>query len=214
MGKAYFSLIHEGKLTTAPHTKIIKADAFSDLLTSKELLETVTKDAEEYRREVAAECENLKVQAQKEGFEVGYQAWAKQLAQLEQEIAKVHQELQKIVLPIALKAAKKIVSAELETSPQAILSIVMGTIKSVAQHKKVIIYVNKADFEAIESNKGKIKELFEAVESLSIRERDDVEQGGCVIETEIGIINAQLKDRWVTLEAAFQALGEQLRNRA
>lgn len=209
--KKYFSLIYGAELHQAPNAKVLSSEAFSDLLTSQELISRIHEEAEKYRQEVIAECETLKIEAQKEGFESGFQEWVEHVAKLEAEIENVHQELQKLVMPIALKAAKKIVSTELATSPEAILSIVMNTLKTVAQHKKIVLYVNKADFEVLDSNKSKIKALFEALESLSIRERDDIEQGGCVIETESGIINAQLKDRWINLEVAFQAIAEQIR---
>ena len=67
--------------------------------------------------------------------------------------------------------------------------------------------VSKKDYEYLEKDKSKIKALFEELDTLSLRERDDVESGGCIIETEGGIINARLEDRWKTLEGAFEALG-------
>jgi type III secretion protein L len=209
--KKYFSLIYGSSLEVAPKGKVIESAAFSELLTSQELLERMKKEVEQYRQEVITECEELKEQARKEGFEEGYKAWVDQLKNLETEIAKVRQETQKLIMPIALKAAKKIVATELQTSPEAILSIVMSTLKAVAQHKKIVLYVNKADFDIIDANKNKIKEMFEQLESLSLRQRDDVEVGGCVIETEVGIINAQLQDRWRSLEAAFESLGNELK---
>ena len=35
-----------------------------------------------------------------------------------------------------------------------------------------------------------------------------MEPGGCLIETEAGIINAQLENQWRSLEAAFKAYTE------
>lgn len=209
--KKYFSLLYGAKVEQAANTKVLSGDAFSDLLTSKELIEHIKEEAEQYRQEVITECETIKSDAEKAGFQHGYDAWVKQLKNLEDEIALVHEEMQKLILPIALKAAKKIVAQEITTAPDTILNIVMSTVKSVAQNKKIILYVNKADFEVLDKNKGMVKDKFEQLESLSIRERDDVEQGGCIIETEAGIINAQIKERWLSLEAAFQALEEQLR---
>lgn len=209
--KKYFSLLYGAKVEQAANTKVISGEAFSDLLTSRELIEEIKKEATKYRQEVIAECETIKSDAEKAGFQHGYDMWVKQLKNLEDEIALVHEEMQKLILPIALKAAKKIVAQEITTSPDAILNIVMSTVKSVAQNKKIILYVNKADFEVLDKNKNMIKGVFEQLESLSIRERDDVEQGGCIIETEAGIINAQIKERWLSLEAAFQALEEQMR---
>ena len=168
-------------------------------------------EAETYRKQVIAECELLKEQAIKDGFAEGYQQWTLQLAKMEEEISKVQGEMQKLIMPISLKAAKKIVSSELALQPNAILEIVSNALKSVAQHKRIVIYVNRSDMEILEQDKTKLKAIFESLESLSIRERDDVEQGGCIIETEGGIINARLKDRWRNLEAAFEALADTLR---
>lgn len=209
--KKYFSLIYGNTLSQAPQSKIIPAEDFSKLLSGKEALEAIVAEAEQYRQQVIAECEELKEQAIKDGFKQGYDEWLGQLASMEQEIGKVQGEMQKVVMPIALKAAKKIVSAELTLQPEAILEIVSTALKSVAQHKRIVIYVNRNDLQVLEQNKNKIKDLFEALESLSIRERDDVEQGGCIIETEGGIINARLKDRWRNLEAAFESMADTLR---
>ncbi len=209
--KKYFSLIYGSTIRQTGQSKIVAAEDISKLLTAEEVLQTIISEAEEYRKQVIAECEVLKQQAIQEGFAEGYQAWAVHLAKMEEEIAKVREEMQKLIMPIALKAAKKIVSTELTTAPAAILDIVSITLKSVALHKRIVIYVNRADLEVLEQGKNKLKQLFESLESLSIRERDDIEQGGCIIETEGGIINARLKDRWRNLEAAFVALGDTLR---
>jgi type III secretion protein L len=209
--KKYFTLIAGPEVMEAPQAKIIPADSFSQLLSGKELLEKIKEDADAYRKQVIVESEHARDQAFQEGFEHGYNEWVEHLAKLEEEIKKVRDELQKLVMPIALTAAKKIVAGELKSTPEQILEIVKSTLKTVAQHKKIVIYVSKQDFDILDKNKNEIKKLFEQLESLSIRERSDVESGGCIIETEYGIINAQLKDRWRTLEAAFEALYDKLR---
>lgn len=201
-----FSLIHEGGLKVAPKNKVLPAKAFSTLLSAAEVLKKVKEDAEQYRREVVEECEQLKEVAQHEGFEAGFQQWVEKIAQIEGEIIQVRREMEKMVVPVALKAAKKIVSREIELSENVILDIVSANLKAVAQHKRVIIYVNKKDLAFVEENKPKLKTLFEHLESLSVRERSDVQPGGCIIETEVGIINAQLENRWRVLEAAFEKM--------
>lgn len=206
MSQKFFSLIQANEVHAAPKKKIIKADDFSKLLEAFQLLETVKKDAEKYRIEVASESEKLKEAAQKEGFEEGFKQWAEHIANLEAEILKVRQDVEKRIIPVALKAAKKIVGREIELSETVIVDIVSANIKAVAQHKKITIYVNKKDLDTLEKNRNKLRELFESLESLSIRERADIVQGGCVIETEGGIINAKLENQWGILEQAFEML--------
>lgn len=206
MSKKFFSLIHGDKVHIAPKTKIITAEAISTLQSAEEILQAVRQDAEHYKKEIVSETESLKEHAQREGFEEGYKQWSTQIAALEQEIAKVRQDMERLVLPVAIKAAKKIVNRELDVAPEAIVDIVAGSLKAVAQHKQITIYVNKKDLEQVEANRPRLKQLFESLEALSIRERANVERGGCVIETEAGIINAQLDNRWRILESAFDTM--------
>jgi len=211
VNKKYFTLISGSDVVQAPNAKVIPAHEFASLLSGDELIKKIKEDADAYRKQVIAECEILKEDAIRAGFEHGYNSWIEHITHLEEEIKIVRNELQKLVMPIALSAAKKIVAGELKTAPEQILNMVKSTLKSVAQHKKIVIYVSKQDFDALDKNKNEIKTLFEQLESLSIRERDDIEPGGFTIESEYGIINAQIKDRWRTLEAAFEALYEQIR---
>ena len=52
---------------------------------------------------------------------------------------------------------------------------------------------------------SKIRKTLEQVKTFSIEEREDVAPGGCIIETEAGIINASLENQWRALESAFEA---------
>jgi len=209
LSKKIFSLIFGGSVRIAPKTKFLPSAAFSKLQDAEEVLQEVKKDVEKYKLQVAGECEKLKEQAQKEGFEAGFKQWAEQLVALENEMIRVRQDFEKVVVPVALKAAKKIVGREIELSPPTIVDIVSNSLKAVAQHKRITIYVNKKDLEILETHRTRLKQIFESLEGLSLRERSDVAQGGCVIETEGGIINARLENQWKVLESAFEALMKQ-----
>jgi type III secretion protein L len=206
VSKKFFTLIYGDQIRAAPKTKIIPADAVSTMQEASQVLEHIKQDAEKYRQEVVKEGEKTKEQAFKEGYDEGFKQWAEHLASFEKKLEDLHKEMQKVIIPIALKAAKKIVGREIELSEETIVDIVASNLKAVAQHKKIIIYVNKKELEILEKNKPRLRELFENLESLSIRPRDDIAPGGCVIETEIGIINAQMEHRWRVLEKAFESL--------
>jgi type III secretion protein L len=117
----------------------------------------------------------------------------------------VRKEFEKVLIPIALKAAKKIVGREIELSEDVIVDIVSNALKPVVTHKKITVYVNRKDLDVLEKNKPRLKQLFETLEAFSLRERADVKEG-CIIETEGGIINAQLDNQWRILEKAFDNL--------
>ncbi|MCX6990442.1 MAG: HrpE/YscL family type III secretion apparatus protein [Chlamydiae bacterium] len=199
-----FSLLYQGDIHFAADQKIIPSEQFSTLLTAQEVLQKTQEDAATYKAEVDTECDELRKKAKEEGFNEGLSKFNDHLLQFDKEIKKIRHEAQKSILPLALKAAKKIVSKELELHPETIVDIVMQTLSSVKQNHRIKIYINKADKDALESEKNKLKEVFESLQSLSVLEREDVSAGGCIIETESGIINASIENQWRSLESAFE----------
>lgn len=206
MSKKFFSLIHGKSVRAAPKKKVIPKEEIAEIVDGYQIIEEVKKDAEEYRKEVVRECEQLKEQARKEGFEEGFRSWMEHIAKLEEEITKVRKDLEKFLVPVTLKAAKKIVGREIELSEDTIVDIVSNSLKAVSQHKKITIFVNRKDLDPLEHHRPQLKQIFESLEVLSVRERADVEPGGCIIETEGGIINAQLENQWRVLENALEVI--------
>lgn len=206
MSKKLFTLIHGDRILVAPNKKIIPSEELSTLQQAVEVLQHIKEDAEQYRTQVAKDNEQIKENAFQEGYKDGFEQWAEHLVQFEKKLEDLNKEMQQSIIPIALKAAKKIVGREIELSESTIVDIVASNLKAVTQHKKITIYVNKKELDILEKNKPRLRDMFEHLESLSIRPRDDITPGGCVIETEIGIINAQIEHRWIILEKAFESL--------
>lgn len=201
----FFSLIFSGEIHRAENEKILPADQFSTLVEAKEVLEKAKEDIKIYLTRNKEECQKAFEKAQEAGFNKGLTEFNKQILHYEQKIKQMEHELQKMVLPLVLKAAKKIVGRELDTSPGTIIDIVRQTLKPVMQSHHIKIYVNKKDKELLENQKQEIKTSLEQVQTFAIETRNDVERGGCIIETEAGIINASLENQWRALESAFEA---------
>lgn len=205
----FFSLIHQGDIHTAADEKVIPASEYSTLLSAVEILEKVQQDAEQLRRDTDEECKRLKNQAKEEGFQEGLNQFSEHILAFENEIKRLRHEMQQAVLPIALKAAKKIIGKELQQFPETIVDIILQAIAPAIHSHRITIYVNKADKEHVEASKTRIKKILEQVQSLSVQERADVSPGGCIIETEAGIINATIENQWRALEAAFERYTKQ-----
>lgn len=205
MAKKLLSLISSQEVHLAPGQKTLPAAEFSKLVSAKEVLQLLETDTTEFKKQIVVEAEKTKEIAFQEGFQEGLVALNKHIHALDAELKTLRHDIQKKILPLALKAARKIIGEELKLHPDRIVDIVLTSLKPVTQHKKIIIYVNRTDLDVIEQNRHKIRDLFEHLENLSIQERSDIEPGGCMIETEAGIINAQLENQWRALETAFES---------
>lgn len=201
--KKLFSYLFSGNLHLSSSQKIIPAPEFSLLLEGKEVLEKAIEDAIHKKNEAEKEAEELKKKAIEEGFQEGLIQLNKHILDLEEHGRTIYRETQNSILRLALQAAKKIVNKELETHPDTIVDIVIQALAPVKQSHKITLFVNKIDRDILEENKPRIKEIFEQLQFFGIQERADISPGGCVIETESGIINASVENQWKSLEIAF-----------
>ena len=200
----FFSLISDEKVSIAPGTKIIPEKDFSTLKKASEILKKVKSEAKQYKKDVSIECELQKKNAYKDGFNEGLEKINDKILVLDKTINSIEEEMKAKILPIALKAAKKIIGDELKLHPDRIVDIVIQSLKPVTQHHKIKIYANKNDIGILDDHREHIKNILDQVKIFSIEERDDVQPGGCLIETEGGIINAQLENQFKALESAFE----------
>lgn len=200
-----FTLISGKEVRMTPGQKRIPADSFSVIADAAHLLEQAQEEIEALRKQSLEDAEKAKEEGFQAGFQAGLESLNKHFFALDEELKELRAEIQKKMLPLTLTAARKILGEELKLYPERIVDIVLTSLKPVTQHKKIKIYVNKADLNLLETEKPKIKKIFEHLQSLSIQERDDIEPGGCIIETEAGIINAQIENQWRALESAFEA---------
>ncbi len=199
-----FKLIKEGRIHTGKE-KIIRKDEFEELLSAKEILEKAKEESEQAIAKAHNESIVIKEKSAQEGFQEGLNRFNEQMLLFEDKLKVLKHELQKAVLPLVLKATRKIIGAELEQNPESILSIVMQSIKNVTQSKVVKLYVCRSDLEILETKKEELKKNFDNLESFQIEERSDIEKGSCIIETERGILNATLENQYRALERALEA---------
>lgn len=200
-----FTLIKNEPVHLSGKGKVIPAKEFSTALTAKQLVKLVKEQEVQYRAEIAQECELLKEQGTKAGFEEGLKQWNEKLKDLENEISKVRRDMENSLVPLAMAAIKKIIGREIELKPETIADIVATSLKSVSHHRKVTVYVHKNDLEVLEGRRADLKAVFENLQSFNIATRDDLQPGTCIIETEGGIINASWDNQLKALESAFHS---------
>lgn len=206
----FFSLIDQNQeVHLAGGVKHLPKEAVEKLLQAQELIDLAKEQAKEFHKQNEKEAEALKEEAEKAGFAKGLDTFNDSIAKVESDLEQIRKETEKVVVSLALKAAKKIVSREVQEDRSIVVDVVSNALKAVCHHKKVVVYVNKSDLDILEKNRPRLKQVLEDLEMLSIQERDDVEPLGCIIETEKGIINAQIENQWQSLERAFESLIKQ-----
>lgn len=199
-----FSLLYQGDVHPSSDEKIIAAEDYSTLISAMKVIEKAQIDSSKLRDKTEKKCKTLKEEATQSGFEEGLSKFNEHIFYLDRELKTLKHQLQQLVLPIALKAAKRIVGKELELFPETIIDIVIQALQPVTENHRVTIFVSKTDKEILDAHKPQIKEILQHAENLTIQEKIDITPGGCIIQTEAGMINATIENQWKALERAFE----------
>jgi flagellar biosynthesis/type III secretory pathway protein FliH len=84
------------------------------------------------------------------------------------------------------------------------LNIVAEAIARVSDREQIIVRVNRDDAEYLKRYKDRLSGMLDGVKSFSIIEDNNVEPGGCVIETNLGFIDAKIGTKIKSIESALK----------
>ncbi|KAB2839223.1 hypothetical protein F9K50_07925 [bacterium] len=160
-------------------------------------------EAKELLGQVQAEMERAK----KEGHDLGYQEGLQQGLEMLQRVKDLRQKLfddnEREMVKLVFEIAEKIIGREFRENDKAIMNVIRLAI-SDAVGDKIVVHLNPQDYEKIKKNEAELYQKIESGKTLVFREDDTVKVGGCVVETDIGTIDAQLD---IQLNAIKKALG-------
>ncbi len=112
------------------------------------------------------------------------------------------------ILRIALKSAEQIIRSEVSLHRDVCLNIVSDAINRVSDREQVIVRVNREDAEYIKKFKDKLSGIVDGIKSFSILEDSQIEPGGCIIETNLGYVDARISTKLHAIEDALKHVAE------
>jgi flagellar assembly protein FliH len=186
-----------------------------------QLLQHAQTEARKLLDESRLYCQSVQKQAARDGFaqgrEEGFRAAYEEVASLIQEARKVLQEAvnhQERILAnsepeiarLAIKIAERILGVEVKTNPDTVLGIVQSALARIRDREQVTIRVNQEDYEKVKANKDVYTRLVDGVKTMDVAPDPRVERGGCVIETNLGNVDARISTQLAALEIAFKGV--------
>lgn len=172
---------------------------------AKEMLETAQYESEEIRRKAYAE--GLE-RGQKESENKIKEALST-LNEAVVERKKIIKDAESEILRLALKAAEQIIRSEVSLHRDVCLNIVSDAISRVSDREQVLIRVNKEDAEYIKRYKDKLAGIVDGVKSFSVLEDSQIEPGGCIIETNLGYVDARISTKIHSIEEALKKMTDE-----
>lgn len=163
----------------------------------------IKKGAENILRRVEEEREAAKREGFEKGKEEGMAQVTEMLVAVTHKNEKMFEGLERELVNLVYDIAEKVISRDLSERESAVVDLIRQAL-SAAMGDKIVILVNPADLEAVKKHQIRLMQTIDASKTLQIRADEKVAPKGCLIETEIGTIDAQLNTQ---LEAIRKALG-------
>lgn len=194
------------------------------LFEAKKKAEEITSQAKEkaevilnqVKTQIAEIEEKAKEEAHQQGFDAGKEKGIKSgeegikkvLSEIQnvlieakhkrQEIVQTNQEM---IVELAFMIAKKIIKAESITNKEAILKNLTAALKKIKDKEKIKVKINPVHL--AELNKEELLANASGREGITFEEDTNIEPGGCIIETNFGLIDATISSQLEVIQEAL-----------
>jgi type III secretion protein L len=115
---------------------------------------------------------------------------------------KALQETEKELLRLSVKLAEKIIGHEIKVDRRIKSDIVANALRNARQQERLTVRINPADFNEIQEFQNELNQAGR-VNFLDLIPDPRITTGGCVIESDVGTIDARLDTQLRVLERAL-----------
>lgn len=150
----------------------------------------------------------------KEGVEMVEKECASYLSEAKESLVRALEEKNRIIndsepeiIHLALEIAKKVIKKTVELDAEIVNSITDEAIKRATHRERIVIRVNINDLPSLEKERSLLREK-SSCKDLIILADPTVLAGGCVLETDLGTVDARIETQIEQIEEQLVKLAE------
>jgi type III secretion protein L len=186
-----------------PAVSKITKEVHEASLEAKDILARAQEQAAQLLEEARLESEKVLADSLEQGYAAGLDKWNDALAeawkQREDFLAQNEAEL----LKLAVAIARRVIGESVKADADVVLQVAKEALRSVRSERKVTIKVNPSDEANLRLKSETLKMLGAEVGELVIVGNPSIAAGGCVVESDLGIIDAQIDTQLASIEDAL-----------
>ncbi|QXF35000.1 type III secretion system protein [Photorhabdus luminescens] len=194
-------------LQLSPELQILRKADYQTCLSAQSLLDAARIQAQEIERDAQAVYEQQKELGWQAGIDAARAEQANLIHQTQLQCQQYYRQVEQQMSNVVLQAVRKILKNYDQVS--LTLQIVREALSLVSNQKQVILRVNPEQAATVREQISRVHKDFPEIGYLEITADERLDQGGCILETEVGIIDASLDSQ---LEALMSAINNQWQN--
>jgi flagellar assembly protein FliH len=156
-----------------------------------------------YRRGFS-EGQKKGIESEKQSLEPILQNFQQALRELEKVKEEIYRSAERESVDLALAIAKKIVYHEVSTSREAIVGVVRQAIRQVADRDRIRVRLCPKDLQLLVDPKRHLSGMVRDDSCIVVEGDESIASGGCVIETDMGDVDARIEQQLQVIEETLR----------
>jgi type III secretion protein L len=180
--------------------RILKQEQFDAVSEAAGIVDQARREAAAILEQAGEELDLARKQAGEAGYEDGLRQWNQAVQDILAARDRFLKDCEPEVVKLAVRVAEKILGEQLRVDPQAITRIVEEALRGARAERSITIAVHPDSVAVVRAEAGRLEARAGGECRVHIIGRGTVSPGGCVIETELGSIDARLEVQLRCLE--------------
>lgn len=193
--------LEKSGVTVVPSAKILKKDEHSFLLEGERILEAARHEATLIRQEAELELERKREEGFQKGQEEGKREIAERLVDCMSQSAAYFSRVEDVMVDLVTRAVRNVLG-EFDQR-DVVEKVVRRALESTRNESHVTVRVSPAQADYLKGRVSTILQSFPKVQFLEILPDSRLPEDGCVLETEIGVVDASLESQLKAIEKAL-----------
>lgn len=190
--------------------KVLSQEVVSQKNQTEKILQQAQKEAQDIKekaKRLYAQVEEKIAEAKKLGFEQGREegqaSVTETMVQLKEEHRRLIEDLEDQAVTMIYEMGRKIIGDSFQTSNEALLGMIRQALQA-SMGNQLTVFVHPEDFEKIKNSQAKLMNVLHGNQVLHLKPSEKVKINSCLIESELGTVEANLESQ---LAAIARALG-------
>lgn len=191
----------KSQLEFVENRAILPAREYAALVEAEGLIEAARAEAERIRREAEEEYARRRAEGYEAGLEKGKAEIAERMVDYMGRSAAYFSKVEGVLIDVVMRAAKRVIG-EFDQK-EVVERVVRRALEATRNEGHVTVRVAPALADDLKSRIGDILGGFPKVEFLEVVPDGRVPEGGCILETELGFVDASLETQFKAIEKAL-----------
>ena len=119
-----------------------------------------------------------------------------------------YRKIEKEVVELALAIARQVICQEITIDREIVVCVAREALAKVEDPARIKIKMSPSDLQFIKETRAQLSNMIENIDHVTLEAAENIQSGGCIIETDLGEIDARIEKQLQAVEESFRTVVE------